>query len=237
MKIIVDAGKKKELIKLGNEAVLCVLGRRFPKLSYKKFLKQIGATKNDIFYASKNIKKRTLKKLSRITAFSKINTTEIFLNNIGNIVKHINAGEKMNICIYSDKKDERIFNLISSVNSFCSIIYLITKDENLYEEASEYALENHGIAINLKQFSQINEAHLSIVLNSPKTDFSHKSGGVINLSDTPLKAQKILADISPLNLPADFRTDIEKCVFLEKDCQKFDLIWKNSQKGVDKSEK
>lgn len=233
MKIIIDAGKKKELIKLGNETVLCILGKRFPIMSYKKFLKEIGEIENDI-YISENIKKRLSEKIFSITEFKKINTTEIFLKNIEKIIRHIKTDEKITISIYSDKKDERIFNLISSLNTFCSVIHLITKDENFYENVSEYALLNYGLAVNLKKSAP---SSLNIILNSEITDFSDKNGYVINLSDNELTAQKILDDILPLNLPKDLKTDIKKCIFLEEDCQKFDLIWKNSQKAVDKSEK
>lgn len=237
MKIIVCFGKKKELIKLGNEAVLCVLNGSFPSLYYKKILKLIGATKNDTYYVLNNIKKRILKRLSHLTPFSEIDTKNIFLKNMKNIIKNINTGEKMTIRIHSDKEDDRIFDLISSINNFCSLIHLITKDDAFYEKVANYALYNYGLAVNLKQFDETKNVHLDIVLNFSERNFSEESGYIINLSDNLLSSQKVLIDISPLNLPANLEIDIQKCIFLEKDCQKFNLIWKNSQKSVDKSEK
>lgn len=237
MKIIVDIAKKKEVIKIDEETFLFVLNDKFPLLSYKKFLKLTGVSEKDTYYLTKNANGKIKNKLSGITSFSEIKTSEIFLKNMKNIIKNISTGEKMNICIYAYKKDSRIFELISYVSDFCSVIYLVTDDENFYEDVTDYSLENHGIAINLKQFGEIRNTPVNIILNSKKDDFSEFGGCIINLSDIELKANKILCDISPLNFKEKSKINIEKCCFLEKDCQNFNLIWKNSQKVVDKSEK
>lgn len=234
MNIIVNTGKKEKVIKISEETFLCILPSSLLKSRYKRMLKLIGATENDIYYVTENINPKILKALSHITAFSEINTAEIFFSNISNILKNISVGEKMDICIYSEKEDDRIFKLISSVNNFCSVIYLATKNDSFYEKVADYALTNYGIGI---QSRETNTALINIVLNTEDRDFLNKNGYVINLSEIELEAKNLLYDILPCNLKSSIRINIKKCCFLEENCQNFNLIWKNSQKAVDKSEK
>lgn len=240
MKIIVDSGRKKELRKINDEILLCVLPYKFTfaaKFLFIKFIRSLPSPQSLMFYHTETLSPKILKKLSETTDFKNERITDIFLSQAGNILKTLNTGTKMRVCIFSDTADERIFCLCDRVNPFCDMLYIVTQDENFYEKISDYTLEKYGLAITLRQFSKINTADVNIILNSSETNFSYKSGYTINLSENEICANKLLSDIIPLNNGDFSGIEIKKCLFLTEKTENFNLIWKNSQKSVDKFKK
>lgn len=240
MKIIVESGKKKNFRKINNDTFLCVLPSRpilLSKIIYKKFIKSLPCPEENSYYKTKTLDEKLCKKLNKITNFTQEKSTDIFLLHIEKIIKTLNTGAKMKICIFSDLPDERIYKLCDRINPFTDILYLVTQNEDFYDKISSYTMENHGLVMTLKQFSESVRADINIILNSNETDFSKNSGYSINLSDKNITAEKTLYDIIPIDAGDFSGIEIKKCQFLNENCENFNLIWRNYQKSVDKFKK
>lgn len=240
MKIIISSGKKKKIRKINDDIFLLILPENLKFLSahiLKSFPKKIPYCKNFELYRADNLKSDICKKLENRFEFSVKKPSDCFFSHIGNIVKAISTGDGLRVLIVSDKPDERIFGLCEEINPYCKILMLSTNDEKFYEKISDCCLEKYGLIITLKECDEVRNADINIIFNSRRENFSFQNGFTINLSEKNIFAKKLLYDIVPNNYGDFSNVEIKKCQFLPSKCENFNLIWKNSQKSVDKSKK
>lgn len=240
MKIIVSSGKKKEIRKINDDIFLLNLPEKLKFLSVhilKSFLKKFCSFGAFELYSADNLNHDICQKLKKQFEFSTKKPADCFFSHIGNIAKAINSGDGLSVLIVSNKPDERIFKLCEKINSYCKILLLSTNDEKFYEKISDSCLEKYGLIITLKEYGEVRNSDINIILNSKSNDFSSQNEFTINLSEKNIFAKKLLYDIVPNNYGDFSNVEIKKCQFLPSKCENFNLIWKNSQKSVDKLKK
>lgn len=229
MKIIVDMGKRGSFTKINDDIYLCTLN---------KFLYKIGAYKlrkkfidKATFYATENIKNKKVN-----LPFYKESIENIFLFNLEKIVKTLITENNTKFYIISESEDERIFEVIKAIKNWANIIFISTDNEYFFDEVCEYNMKKYGIATNKKNICEIKKDGILIILNCQNYDFNKRSEYIINLSENEIYGLKVLYDIIPQNNGDFSHLNIKKCQFLSENTENFNLIWRNSQKSVDKSE-
>lgn len=202
--------------------------RMFPKLISKR-IKKFG----NIFYATDNLteKKEIYKILDKELHFSD-NTRNVFLDNLDKIILKMNLSSKLKICIISDSEDERVYAVINKISVYSKSIYLVTDSESFFDKICENTLQNYGIGVILKKYSEIRGYDFGIILNSKYTDFENTAKFIVNLSDQNISAEYEIDDLIPYNSTEISNIKIKKYSFLEKNCENFNLSWKKSQKKL-----
>lgn len=161
---------------------------------------------------------------------------DYFFRQLPRILSKISVDDISEIGILCQKEDPRLIPLLEMLDSFTSVVSILTEEDHFFDKVSSGLLLSRGLTLNQKNLENLAKKQFLILLNGTAPSPQKNAPRCIDLRNSPSD--------TPTNTLSDFTSEavtdffhkqqiatLKHCYFVPKEEKNIKLIWKITKKS------